>query len=213
VDSLLYRSSEDMVDVNPFAGLSFDNGSPRTPKTPNPPDVHDDEDDDGGLGDIEAEFGLGDVGGEYVSPYGENLRGIKDSEAQIKARHMTVGHFENESSTHEEVTGSLFAFLAKKVVEDPLDAKLSKRVAKKWGWFMMATLHLRTADCAEQQLFDEVDMSAFKWPRKKRKEDEQGERGDGDDQSDDDEDDEDDVAESEADLVRTSAVLGLSPFL
>lgn len=214
--SLLCCSSEDIDDRNPFAGSSFDSGSARTPKTPKSPGVDDDEGDDGGLGDIEAEFGLGDVEGEYVSPYGEKLRGSKDSAAQAKARHMIVGHFEDESSTHEEVTGSLFAFLTKKVAEDPLNAKLSKCVAKKWGWFMMAILHLRAADCAEQQLFDEVDLSAFKWPRKKGKKCDGGQGGGGGGEEeaiegggdrDDRGDDEDgDVTESEANLVRTVAL-------
>ena len=67
-------------------------------------------------------------------------------------------------------------------------------------------LHLRTADCAEQQLFDEVDISTLNSLKKKKM---KGEGGDGDDQRDDD----DDVAESETYLVRSSAVMELSPFL
>jgi len=135
---------------------------------------------------------------------------------------MIVGHFDDGSSNHEEVKGSLFAFLAKKVVDDPLDAKLSKRVAKKWGWFMLAILHLRMADCAEQQLFEEVDMSAFKWPKKKKKKEEsihiegvaaeaiEGELEGGhpcnDGDEDDEEDDDDDDIEFGATIDTSSTV-------
>jgi len=198
-----------MEDHDPFMEESNSPRTPKTPKSPGADENRDDDDENDILKDIDAEFGVSDLDGEYVSPYGDKLRGTKDNAAQARARLMIVGHFDDGSSNHEEVKGSLFAFLNKKVEEDPLDAKLSKRVAKKWGWFMVAILHLRMADCAEQQLFDEVDMSAFKWPKKRKKKKEnlhiedvaaeaiegelEGEhQSDDKDQSDDEDDDEDD---------------------
>jgi hypothetical protein len=75
-----------------------------------------------------------------------------DDEIAILEHHLIAEKSDMKSELGQEA-GVLSAFMAGSTVDEKSLAgwDLSKRVAHKWRWFVLATVHLRFADCAEQQ--------------------------------------------------------------